>query len=456
MNYGGPVPAPHHFTFAHSVAEGGRFVFLLFIFVLPFHRAIFLRENLFGIQGLKPFNVLGAVALAYLIFQSAPLHATDKIELRSIRIFLLYFATFAIALIRSIPNAPIFHARFPEYFPDSYLDYMLSYCMVPAFYTLPFLFALKRMCSFEELERIVTVVSFSISSLSVALIAIVLANPSALVSVSQNEIANLAGESRGELNDLCSAYFGLHYNTIGTLYICTAPLLLYRVLTRGSVWIVPLTLTLAAVLLLQSRSALVSVAVSYCLLLIQRRRLGILMIGAAMVGIVALFWTGSTINSLLSVGFGRSSEISADAVLTGRLDSIWVPLINEWTRDIGLFLFGAGRAGMITSQLWYTGVLIEATHPHNAIIGFFLDCGAIAAGVLLVFIYVGVSTAWRVGRRLNHDLYWASFAGVFGYGISMLTERDVFPAVDNVYVFLLIAMMINLARLFLRSRQPSA
>src|SRR5262245_17346935 len=123
LNYNGQ--APYHLTFAHSDAQSGRIAFLLFVFILPFHRVPFLTDNLFGIQGFKPFNLLSAVVLAYLVFQSAPLHATDKIEQRSIRIFLLYFATFTIALIRSIPNVPLLHSRDPGSFPESYVDFIL-------------------------------------------------------------------------------------------------------------------------------------------------------------------------------------------------------------------------------------------------------------------------------------------------------------------------------------------
>ena len=107
--------APYHLTLPHSVAQAGTFFFLLFVFMWPFQRVPFLTDNLFDIQGLKPFNLLSAVVLAYLVFDTAPLHATDKIERTSIRIFLLYFATFAIALIRSVPNAPLLHSRFPEF-----------------------------------------------------------------------------------------------------------------------------------------------------------------------------------------------------------------------------------------------------------------------------------------------------------------------------------------------------
>ena len=166
-----------------------------------------------------------------------------------------------------------------------------------------------------------------------------------------------------------------------------------------------------------------------------------------MAGIVSFLWIGPTIDALLSVGFGDSSDISADALLTGRVDSIWVPLLDEWTSDIGLFLFGAGRFGMGTSQLWNTGTLIQANVAHNAIIEFFLDCGVILTGVLLIFLLVGIATAWRVGRRLNSDLYWALFASIFGFGIGMATERDILPTIENMYVFPIIAMMINLARL---------
>src|SRR5690349_12993686 len=142
--------APYHPALPHSAAQAGNAFFLLFVFMLPFHRVPFLTENLFGIQGFKPFNLLSAVVVAYLVFDTACLHATDKIERTSIRIFLLYFATLAIALIRSVPNAPLLHSRFPDSFPESYVDFVLSVCIVSTFYTLSFLFILKRMCSFQE------------------------------------------------------------------------------------------------------------------------------------------------------------------------------------------------------------------------------------------------------------------------------------------------------------------
>src|ERR1700758_4201827 len=174
--------APYHLTLPDSVARAGTFFFLLFLFIWPFHRTPFLTDNLFGIQGIKPFNLLSAIVLAYLVFDTAPLHATDKIERTSIRIFLLYFVTLAIALIRSVPNAPLIHFRFPDSFPESYFDFVLSACIVPIFYTLSFLFTLKRMCSFQEFERITTVICLSILLLSIAFVAVVLMNPSVLLS----------------------------------------------------------------------------------------------------------------------------------------------------------------------------------------------------------------------------------------------------------------------------------
>ncbi|MBP1063397.1 hypothetical protein JOE51_004864 [Bradyrhizobium japonicum] len=452
--------APYHLTLPHSGAQAGTFFFLLFVFIWPFQRAPFLTDNLFGIQGFKPFNLLSGVVLAYLVFDTAPLHATDKIERTSIRIFLLYFATLAIALIRSVPNAPLFHSRFPESFPESYFDFVLSACIVPTFYTLSFLFTLKRMCSFQEIERITTVICLSILLLSIAFVALALMNPSVLLSGHASEMAgpdsaNRVLVARDEMNELCLAYLGTHYNVIGTIYISTVPLLLYRALTRGGLWIAPLGLSFLAVLLLESRTALVTVAASCSLFLILRRRFDILVLGAAAAGATSLLWIGPTIDALLSIGLGSSSGFSADALLTGRVDYIWGPLLSEWTSNIGLFLFGAGRYGILMSQLWDTGTLIQASTAHNAIIGFFLDCGVIATGVLLIFFLVGTATAWRVGRRLNSDLYWALFASIFGLGISMATGRDILPTIDNMYAFPIIAMMINLARLRYLASQPA-
>ncbi len=435
--------APYHLTLPHSVARAGTFFFLLFVFMLPFQR---MTDNLFGIQGLKPFNLLSAVVLAYVVFHTAPLHATDKLERTSIRLLLLYFATFAIALIRSIPNAPLLHSRFPDSFPESYFDFLLS-CIVPSFYLLPFLFILKRMCSFQELERITTVICLSILLLSIAFVALVLMNPSVLLSGERSGMDDLVPANRDEWAKFCVTYFGVHYNTIGTIYICTIPLLLYRALTRSAFWIVPLGLALVAILLLQSRSALVTVAASCSLFLILRRRFVILVVGAAAAGLTSLLWIGPTVQALLSIGFDSGSDVSADALFTGRVASVWVPLLNEWTTDTGLFLFGAGRYGTGTSSLWESGTLMPVTHAHNAIINFFLDCGVILTGVLLIFLMFGTATAWRVGRRLNSDLYWALFACIFGCGISMATECDILPTIENMYAFPIIAMMINLARL---------
>ncbi|WP_234681015.1 hypothetical protein [Bradyrhizobium monzae] len=436
--------APYHLTLPRSVAQAGTFFFLLFLFMWPFQGALFLADNLFGIQGFKPFNLLSAVVLAYLVFDTAPLYATDKIERTSIRIFLLYFATLGIALIRSVPNAPLLHSRFPG-IPGDYVDFILSACIVPTFYTLSFLFILRRMCSFQELEKITTVICLSILLLSIAFVAVVLMNPSVLLS---GHAGGMTDSDRDEMAQLCITYFGSHYNVIGSMFISTVPLLLYRALTRGALWIAPLCLSLLAVLLLESRTTLVAVVASCSLFLILRRRFDILVFGAGAAGIASLVWSGPTVEALLSIGFGSGSDVvSADALLTGRVDYIWRPLLEEWTSNIGLFLFGAGRYGIGTSQLWSTGTLLEKTVAHNAFIGFFLDCGVILTGVALMFLMAGTVTAWRVGRRLNSGLYWALFASMFGCGISMVTGRDILPTIENMYVFPVIAMMINLARL---------
>lgn len=436
--------APYHLTLPHSVAQAGTFFFLLFLFMWPFQGALFVADNLFDIQGFKPFNLLSAVVLAYLVFDTAPLHATDKIERTSIRIFLLYFATLAIALIRSVPNAPLLHSRFPG-IPGSYVDFVLSACIVPTFYTLSFLFILRRMCSFQELEKITTVICLSILLLSISFVAVVLMNPSVLLA---GHAGGMTDSDRDEMAQLCIVYFGSHYNVIGSMFISTVPLLLCRALTRGALWIAPLCLSLVAVLLLESRTTLVAVVASCSLFLILRRRFGILVFGAGVAGVTSLVWSGPTVDALLSIGLGSGSDVvSADALLTGRVDYIWRPLLEEWTSNIGLFLFGAGRYGIGTSQLWNTGTLLEKTVAHNAIVGFFLDCGVILTGVVLMFLMAGTVTAWRVGRRLNSDLYWALFASMFGCGISMVTGRDILPTIENMYVFPIIAMMINLARL---------
>jgi hypothetical protein len=42
------------------------------------------------------------------------------------------------------------------------------------------------------------------------------------------------------------------------------------------------------------------------------------------------------------------------------------------------------------------------------------------------------------------------FVCLFGFGIGMMTEREIFPIIDSMYVFPILAMMINLVRLSYR------
>ncbi len=247
--------APYHLTSPHSVAEAGTFFFLLFVFILPFQRV---TDNLFDIQGLKPFNLLSAVVLAYLVLHTAPLHATDKLERTSIRLFLLYFRHLHHRPLSDRFQTRLFlHSRFPDSFPESYISFVLS-CIVPGFYLLPFLFIPQSMRSFQRGLALTTVICLSILLLSIAFVALVLIDPSVLLSGDRSGMVDLVPASRDEMAEFRQTYFGVHYNTIGTIYICTIPLLLYTALTRSAFWIVPLGLALVAILLLQLRRAQLS------------------------------------------------------------------------------------------------------------------------------------------------------------------------------------------------------
>jgi hypothetical protein len=166
--------APYHLTLPDSVAQAGTFFFLLFVFMWPFQLVPFLTDNLFGIQGFKLFNLLSAVVLAYLSSYTRPTKSNEHPS---------EFFSFTSQLLPSPSfDAHLLHSRFPVSFPESYFDFVLSACIVQTFYTLSFLFTLKRMCSFQELERIMTVICLSILLLSIAFVAVVLTNPSVLLS----------------------------------------------------------------------------------------------------------------------------------------------------------------------------------------------------------------------------------------------------------------------------------
>jgi hypothetical protein len=240
-------------------------------------------------------------------------------------------------------------------------------------------------------------------------------------------------------------YLGLHYNSVGTIYILTGPILVSLALEDGV--LAKLNATLAAVVIatIQSRSSLMIFWLQSLALLWMSRK-GLWFLAMNLIGTAALLiWTAPTVSNVQASTL--SPQVHAlDWALSGRIGFLWAPLLSEWSADSTRLLWGAGRYGILVSSHFDTGDMVRATHAHNAFIDLFLDAGVAGVIVVVSLVAAGLARVWRVGRSIRDPTFWALALCLGGYLAGTVTERGFFPSYDNLLVFPIVALLVNVAR----------
>ena len=266
--------------------DGRRLVTLAALLLLPFQNSPIVNANLAGIQGLKPFSILAAVALVLELSRQRPWRFRDSIERSALSWYLVYLFAFFVVFARSIPHLPTFHAEMPEQFRDSVVDYFLSFFARPALSTCLFALIIRQFQSEREIDLVVRTMRISMAVLSITVLTIILATPD-LYSVARRDMA-----------ETFRHYLGLHYNSVGTIYILTGPILVSLALEDGV--LAKLNATLAAVVIatIQSRSSLVIFWLqSLVLLWMLRKGLSFLAMNLIVTGAL-LVWTAPTLSTV--------------------------------------------------------------------------------------------------------------------------------------------------------------
>lgn len=406
------------------------------VLLLPFQNAPALTGDLFGIPGAKLLNIVLGATLVISFLDRPPGRHYDMIERRAMIVLTVYLGVFAIEFFRSVGNLQLFATLMPELFHADVLRYALSFFVKPVLFVVPFIFILRNMAG--ESDRVATIVSVAIFLLSAAVMLAVLQDPAVL------------GKGRHAMSALTIKVLGMHYNLVGTIYITVGPLLVYLAVSRGLFAKVNLALAFTVLLVIQSRSALIAFTLAVIITLIVLRRT-LVLIAATVAGAVLLaIWQGPTTAALLSIGVneGSSSGVSLDGLFTGRIDSVWIPLLQEWFSDPSLLVFGAGRYAILTTPLWLYGDIYQTTHAHNAFVDFFIDSGIVLTLGLIAGLIAWLRWTWRIGRAMQSPFFWALFMCPVAYLMGTLTERQFYPAVDNMMLFPILALMLNTIRVW--------
>ncbi|HEY1614955.1 MAG TPA: hypothetical protein VGF97_14815 [Rhizomicrobium sp.] len=407
---------------------------LFWLLVLPFMNAPLLNANLFDVTGMKPVNLLAATAFFVLLTGKRTFRWTDDIERAALGLLVLYVGAYSLTFFRSIGNLSTFHAELPEIYPASAANYVLSFYVRPLAEIVPFVFILKEMRSSEDIEAVMKTMGFSYFLLSLFFLYVVLiASPSAL------------GADRNLMTATTNAYLGMHYNDLATVYFSAGGLLAFLAIRLGGLWSINLLLALVAVLLLQSRTGLITMGLAVAAVLVIFRRIDLVLAGIGVVAIVSAIKVAPTLESLGRTGL-YGSHFTLDTLLTGRESAAWIPLTTEWFADWKLFLFGAGSFGMMTSPLWHMGTILQAGQAHNAFIDFFLNDGILLLVGLLVLLTLLLRRAYRFGRRLKSRLYWSLLVCPLAYLLGTVTGEQIFPSYMNMLIYPLLALLLNVSR----------
>ena len=416
-----------------GTADGRRLVSLAALLLLPFQSSPIVNANLAGIQGLKPFSILAVVALVLELSRQPPWRFRDSSERSALSWYLVYLVAFFVVFARSIPHLPTFHAEMPDQFRDSVVDYFLSFFARPALSTCLFALIIRQFQSEREIDLVLRTMRISMAVLSITVLTIILGTP------------DIYSSGRGHMAETFQDYLGLHYNSLGTIYILTGPILVFLALEDG----VPakLNATLAAVVIatIQSRSSLVIFWLQSLVLLWMSRK-GLLLLAMNLIGTGALLiWTAPAVSSVQASGLSPHLH-AVDWALSGRIGFLWAPLLSEWSADPTRLLWGAGRYGILVSSHFGTGDMVRATHAHNAFIDLFLDTGIAGVIAVVSLVTAGLARAWRVGRSIRDPMFWALALCLGGYLAGTVTERGFFPSYDNLLVFPIVALLVNVAR----------
>lgn len=417
-------------------SAGTKYLLFLFILFSPFASAPQLSSNIMGIAGAKPFNLIAALCFAGIFFHGGSLLPVNNAEKKVFFYFSLYFMIFTIASFRTLEYLPLLHWLRPEDFHSSPLRHLLSIYIQPALYFVPFFYIIKHVKEYDDISQTAHVICLSCFILSAVVLCIAFSNFSQIIL------------SRENVWKIFRSALGMHYNAIGSLYITTYPILLHQAFKKKPFDIINLCLAILAIGLLQSRSTIIVMLLStYLYLFLSEKKIHIVWL-TSVLACFAAAWLPTFLLHTLQTGFDQGD---LNAIFTNRINKIWLPLITEWVSDRNLLLFGKGRYGLMTSTVYNTGYLIKTTHAHNAYIDFFLNCGLILLSLLLGFIAWAIKSAWETGRKINDPFFWAFLICILAFLFGGFTQRDFLPKHENLFLFPVVALMINYTLLRVRN-----
>lgn len=408
----------------------------LLILLLPVSRSTVFPHAIFGITGLNPFNLLLAATLGSCLLRGW----FDGSLRRFLPRPLLWLYIVPLVMAGALGSRHVGDIA-PGFFIHDLLDFHDTAGYLRELVAKPLLivvFALLVGAAVSRSARPDWPLAPMLASVWVmGLMAVVFV---VVEGVALNQLAG--SESRGTLSAL-----GLHANELGRFYAIAYALLLFTwAETKGRsgfrlVLLASMGLMVVALTLTFSRGAFFGFVVINVLFLAWRRSAKTLAL-AGFVAIVALLALPDAVYDRMATGFGGG----LNAISAGRVDGLWLPLAPEVLRSP---VYGNGLGSILWSdamRAWGGGIILGATHPHNAYLEILLDMGL--AGLILLCAFF--AHVWRGLRALAVDpllsptlrgFYLGAAAGLASFLVAGVTDSSLAPRPEQAFLWLAIGMM---------------
>jgi len=408
------------------------FLFILLVLMLPFSGTSLLGDNIAGIPGAKPINLIAlGVAFSLLFKKTELLTYTDKARLFSTLGFVLYLAIFSIEFLRSAYNINELAFRNPDVFGamrSSNIRYALSFWFKPIVLTVSFLYLINAVRDENSLKQ-----SFRVLLVSILIFAVFTLMISAPVVFS--------GLGRSALNTEFSLHLSMHYNTVATILMLGVPLAMSQGLKGNIVWVIGLSVIVVALLFTQSRGAILGALLATIVFLyLQKRVSPSLLIIAIVLGVTGMF-AFQYIAPVLTQGI-ENRDIHQ--ITSGRVSSMWQPILMELFNEPLKLLFGLGLYGVImTDAYMFDPSFFRATHAHNLYIDFLVDAGLIVFVTFLALFVKGISSLLSAIRQTKNKELCALLCSFFAYLFAGISGRQFFPDTENMMVFPVLGLIVS-------------
>ena len=402
---------------------------VILMLLLPVSASPSFPHSIAGVTGLNPLNLLfvGTIFAAMLGGRGLPRMVPPSLAWCYL-LPMLVGAMLGLGHLGDIP-AELIEAN-PNSF-DSSGSYLRDVLLKRSLVVVLALLIGAAVMSVDKLERLISpflVVIWLMSLLTIG-----------LVVTSGTGLGELAGSQSREF----FLPLGTHANDLGRLHMFAYALLLFMLAATEDgrlrfFLIASLGVVAIALMLTFSRGAFIGFAMVNLLFLLSRRNLAGLMLSGILFAVVFIALPEAVFDRL-STGLGGG----VNAVSAGRVENIWLPLLDEFWRSP---LFGNGLGSIAWSDAMRSGRILLVIHPHNAYLQAVLDLGLVGLVLVLSFFY-GIWRQFREQSRnlaispLSRGFFAGAATGLLSLLVCGMAGGSLLPTAEQTYLWFAIGLL---------------